>query len=180
VLKRRPHILRRVFQLRLICLLALFFGCLPATNFEVHAAPSAETKWKAIFIVQCAKNFVWPASRVAENRFLIGIIGDNEVRAEVEHALSDQKINGKPTHVIAASATDVPNCHVVYFAGTRMASALSQAKGNAVVTIGDSDDGYIAWFTTDGGALTARGNRALMEKAGLSCTARIGSVLFKK
>ena len=169
---------KRTIRSRLAWLLVFLFGCLPATNREAYAADPA-TKWKAAFIINCTAHFKWP-TRESENRFLIGIIGNDEVRSLVEKGLSGQKIGNKTVHVISAAASDIPNCHLVYIASSRPGSALSQAKGNAVLTIGETDDGFMAWFTTTDGSLTAKGNMARIQKEALSCNAKIGNVLFKK
>lgn len=143
-------------------------------------ATPLESDWKASFIVHCANNFTWPPSRAAEGRFLIGIVGNEEVRTRVDAALSGKKIGNKTVHVITAAATDVPNCHLVYATNSKASGVLSQAKGNAVVTIGESSDGFMTWFTTaSDGTLTARGNLQRIQKEGISCNAKIGKVLFK-
>lgn len=176
---RHPYIYAHILRPWLVSLVAMLFVSLRATVPEAHAGALTEAQWKANLIVHCATQFKWPESRASESRFLVGIMGNEEVRELVERMLAGKKIGGKPTHVIDASATEVPNCHVVYAANPRAHSALTQAKGNAVVTIGEKPDGAIVWFTSNG-AVAARGNRGAMEKAGLSCSATMAAVLFPK
>ncbi len=162
----------------LLALLGIIAGLFPTSI----AQDDLEDRVKAGWIYQCAQKFVWPASRTSDGKFTIGVIGNDDIRSILASAIAKNgnKIGDRPATVISASATDVPRCHLVYVARSSRSiatAAITQARGNAVLTMGETDDGFMVKFIPVNESLGIAGDRALIKQEGIKFTADILRVL---
>jgi hypothetical protein len=158
-----------------IAIVLLFF------RFPAQGDDRLESPWKANFIYQCALYFKWPPSREDGSQLIIGTSGNDDVHQILMRDLHGKTVNHKTVSVIRASPGDITKCHIIYV-GTKTrspASFLNQAKGRAVVTIGETSDGFMVQFTPVKQTLSAKGDKRLIESEGLNCTAALGKILYK-
>ncbi|MDJ1485243.1 YfiR family protein [Cytophagaceae bacterium YF14B1] len=126
------------------CQLAIIFIFL--THCHLFAQ-DIESKMRAIFIYNIAKNINWPES-APKGDFVIGIVGDNSIAGELDKMISNTTThNGRTTIVkkIAASHAVgvIENYHILYFS-TKETQAMQPIITNAtklpVLLIGEKAD----------------------------------------
>jgi hypothetical protein len=147
---------------------------------ELRPQEDLESRWKAGFIYQCATLMRWPEARAKESKMVIGVIGDDHVRSILGRDLAGKKAGDRPISVVATSASEVRNCHIVYVGRSASASAdavIAQAKGAGVLTIGDSEAGFMVQFIVVKDRVRITADQGLLKQAGIRPTAEIFRIL---
>ncbi len=168
---RKPNIARTVLSLFL-----LFFPSLLS-----HAEETLADRAKASFIYRCVEGMTWPESRKADSRWVIGIIGDDKVRGVLTKDLAGKTAKNRSFSIIEPS-TDIRSCHIVFVAESakRTAPAVAaQARENAILTIGETDDGFMIRFSIERERVRTVGDLTRMKQSGLKPSADLLRVLTK-
>ncbi len=152
-------------------------GALPS------AAEVAESDVKAQFVERFTRFVTWPTEDPA-TPFVIGVLGDDALRASLEDLASRTRFRGRPAEVRAlADPADAAACQLVFIAGSRrddLDRLLATVAGKPVLTVGDGDgfgrQGVAVNFYREGGYLRFEVNEAAASAAGLRISADLLAV----
>ncbi len=112
-------------------------------------ARAAEYKVKAAFLYRFASYVEWPARALASpaDPLVIGVMGADALAEELVHTVADRTIGGHPVAIRKLRRGEpVAGLHMLFIGnsegGGRIAEALAAAKGKAVLTVTESEDGF--------------------------------------
>ncbi|MEI8371488.1 MAG: YfiR family protein [Planctomycetota bacterium] len=131
----------------LLLLLTLSFGIasLHAQEDEATAA-SRELRIKAAYLYQFGRYVQWPAKAFssAEAPFVIGILKQDPIAAELDQLALVKKIENRPIQIRQFSPENgIPACHILFlstFVTPEVQTALlGKATGKNILLVGDSE-----------------------------------------
>lgn len=96
-----------------------------------------QSRIQAIFVLKFVENVSWPN---ANQKLILGVVGNNEVHAEIENRLKVKNPLG--IEVKSISASDAALCDVIYVPSTEdgaMGSITSLTKDKSILLITESD-----------------------------------------
>lgn len=129
---------------------------------SVIRAESSPTEYdiKAAYFFNFLKFVEWPADAVADpqGRWVIGIVGDSRVGAELSLLAEGKTVEGRGLLVKKLRAGDsLTRCNILFVSASEekhLASILSGLQGSSVLTVADFDKfierGGMIQFVTDG------------------------------
>ncbi|MBN1394436.1 MAG: YfiR family protein [Pirellulales bacterium] len=168
--------------------LSLVFIVLGATALvaqeEEIMAASREYRIKAAYLYQFGRYVEWPATAFAtpQSPFVIGVLDNDPVAADLEQIAQIKKIQDRPIKVKRfSSPDDIEACHILYLSDLLPAETqtkiLSRMSRRGVLPVGESSE-FLDW----GGAirLARVGNnirvyiaRKAAEREGLAVSAKL-------
>lgn len=110
---------------------------------------------KAAFIYNFAKFVEWPPAAFGEatSPIVIGVLGDNSIRGDLDRTIRDKTINDRPLVIREfRSAADATNCHLLFIGASetaRLPEILDSLHSASVLTVGETDE-----FTRKGGMIS--------------------------
>ena len=108
--------------------------------------PASEVQIKAAFLYKFGDFVQWPPASFArpDTPFTIGVMGAEEVAAALEQLVADRKVQGRPVLVRRVRRGEpLAGLHVLFIGraeGSRLAEILAAARGQAVLTVTESDN----------------------------------------
>jgi hypothetical protein len=108
---------------------------------------TAEVRIKAAFLYKFAEFVQWPPAAFVDpsTPFVIGIVGADDVASELERVVSDRTVQGRALSVRRLRRGDAfGGIHVLFIGQTesaRLGEILAGAKGQAILTVTESDNG---------------------------------------
>ena len=154
-----------------------------ATPFSHSLADESLTdRAKAALIYRCVEGMIWPESRMADGRWVIGIVGDDGIRSVLTKDLAGKTIKGRSFTVIDPSF-DLRNCHVVFISQSAKRSpqsVITQARENSVLTIGESDDGFMIRIHIENNSVRPIVDMGRLKQSGIKASAALLAVLPTK
>ena len=144
---------------------------------------SQMAKFKALFLYNFTQNVEWP-SNANQNEFVITVIGDKEMAAELQKLAQVKKV-GTKTIVIKQSSQikDLTNSHVIFLSSGKsslmsMLSAEQQENPTLLISSkeGLCNDGAAISFTTIDGKLRYEICSSNIEKHGLKVNTKLLSL----
>ena len=111
---------------------------------------SAEVRIKAAFLYRFGEFVQWPPAAFAgpDSPFVIGVLGADEVGAELEQVVADRKIQGRSVTVRRLRRGEsTAGLHVLFVGqaeSARLQDILSATRGQAVLTVTEGDNGLAA------------------------------------
>jgi hypothetical protein len=154
-----------------------------ARQVSAQANTSSEYQVKAAFLFHFAQFVDWPPQtfKDASSPLIYCTVGEDPFQGALETSLSGKTIGSHPLRVQHFKGTeDIRGCQVLFIAAEekkREAAALVAVKGNAVLTVGETEH-----FTEEGGMIGFRLeenkirfaiNLDAAEKAKLKISARL-------
>ncbi|HEX7053489.1 MAG TPA: YfiR family protein [Burkholderiales bacterium] len=129
----------------LALLLALWSGAAPAQS----PAPSSETDIKAAFLYKFGDFVQWPPEAFAgEDRFVVGVMGADEIAEALERLVGERRVKGYPIAVRRLRPGDSLRGVHVLFVGSgesgRLAEILAAADAQPILAVTDSEAGLRA------------------------------------
>lgn len=119
-----------------------------ATPCPSHADTQAdEYRVKAAFLYKFGSYIEWPGSSFAraDSPLTIGVMGADTLADELARIVSGRSVNGRPVQVRKLRpGNSIAGLHVLFIGGAdsgRLADVLAAAKGRALLTVTESDDG---------------------------------------
>jgi hypothetical protein len=101
---------------------------------------------KAVAIEKIALFVTWPTCSTKDttsHEFIIGVVGSDSFSEVLENVYKDEKIKNKRVKVVTITDTqEAIDCDLLYIPRIRISEleiVLNQIKGNAILTISDSD-----------------------------------------
>ena len=184
--KPRRKLLRRWLATALACASALLFS-------QGYAQPDepapAETEIKAAFLYKFAGYVEWPQSSLgeAERPITIGIVGADQIAAELRRIVTGRTVQGRTLAVRAvANESDTRDIHVLFIGADADAQAsrlLDAVRERPVLAITDLPDGLERGAMINFVMATRRVQFEIAvepaEKAGLGLSSRLLSVAIR-
>jgi hypothetical protein len=153
------------------------FIILMAVGFSA-AAQTQESKIQALFILKFIENISWPQDR---KDVVIGVVGKNDIIAELESRLQAKNPNGMVVKKITPA--EIGTCDVVYVPSTEdkyMSSVLgatSASKSVLLITETDySSKGSGISFIEEAGKIRFAINKNAIESKGLKISGALLSL----
>jgi hypothetical protein len=122
---------------------------------EEEAAANREYRIKAAYLYQFGRYVEWPAKAFAgpDAPFVIGVLGDAPIIADLEEIARIKKIQNRPIAIRRfATVADVRSCNILYVSATlsaeSQAEVLRKMAGHSILLVGESDG-----FLDRGGAI---------------------------
>jgi hypothetical protein len=175
---------RRIARLRralagCLALAALAFGAAVCVAEE-----ALEASVKAAYLYKFLAYVDWPppAFASADAPQVIGVMGSEEILAELQRLVAGRSLNGRPLLARRVAAGDAPEpLHVLYVGqGVRPAAALRAVAGRPVLTVADAPgglaDGAVLNFVMVQGKVRFQASLPAAERAGLKLSARLLAV----
>ena len=157
----------------------LSFG---AGKGKVEEAP--ESSVKAAYLFKFLGYVDWPATAFAhpEAPQVIGVMGNDEVLAELRRLVAGRTVNGHPlvaTRIVAGDSVEL--LHVLYIGrAARTPAAMRSVRGRPVLLVTDTPsglgDGSILNFLVVQGRVRFEASLPAAERAGLRLSARLLAV----
>jgi hypothetical protein len=127
--------------------LALFALLLPAMSAIAQTAGRAtEVKIKAAFLYKFGDFVEWPPAAIERpgGRFTIGVMGADDIAAELERVVADRTIQGRPVSVRRVRHGDaLANLHLLFVGRSetlRLAQIMAAADGQPVLTVTETEN----------------------------------------
>jgi len=105
---------------------------------------SQMAKFKSLFLYNFAQNVGWPESSSQGSQFVISVVGDKEISAELETLAKLKKISGKTIVVKNYSKVkDIQDSDIIYLGSSKsnLMTLLDEAQKGKPVLIISSKDG---------------------------------------
>jgi hypothetical protein len=120
----------------------------PCALLQVHAqrAEASESSVKAAFLYKFANYIEWPSSAFAApaSPLVIGVMGADEIAADLEHLVPGRSVNGHPVTVRRVREGEpLRGIHVLFIGKEQgaLAQLLRSAQQQSVLTVTDTDRG---------------------------------------
>ncbi len=101
-------------------------------------------KVKALFIYNFIKNVEWPQDN-AQGDLIIGVLGSNVMKGELESLTSTQRVGNQAIKVkVFSTPEEVANCHVLYVSpgkSGQIANLSSKLNNHSTLIISDGRNG---------------------------------------
>jgi hypothetical protein len=150
----------------------------------VGAQESLESSVKAAYLYKLLGFVEWPPSAFAapDAPHVIGVMGNDEVLAELQRLVSGRNVHGRPivaTRIAPGDSVDL--LHVLYVGrGARAVPALRSVAGRPVLTVADAPgalaEGAILNFLLVRGRVRFEASLPAAERAGVRLSARLLAV----
>lgn len=103
-----------------------------------------EYQVKAAFLYNFAKFVEWPsqAFQSPSQPFSICVLGANPFGGELDRAVKDKVVEGRPVNVLQVSNIAPRQCHIVFVSSDeekKFLAALPRFQGLALLTVGDGE-----------------------------------------
>lgn len=147
--------------------------------------PPAATEYqiKAAFLYNFALFVEWPpdAAPQPNTPFLIGIFGEDPFDADVEQAMKDETVNGRPIVIKHFSRVeDLEFSHILFIRAAeraRLKSILDAVHRWSALTVGETErfteQGGMVNFTLKGNRVRFEINREATTRAGLKISSKL-------
>jgi hypothetical protein len=153
---------------------------------RAQETPPTEYKLKAAFLFNFAKYVEWPPAAFAEatSPMVIGILGENPFRDDLEPTIRDKTINNRPLVIKEfRSPAEATNCHILFISTSekqRLPEILKSLHGASVLTVGETDrfteTGGMINFVTGGNKIRFQINVEAAKSAGLKVSSKLLSL----
>src|SRR5664280_796736 len=153
---------------------------------RAQETPPTEYKLKAAFLFNFAKYVEWPPAAFAEatSPMVIGILGENPFRDDLEPTIRDKTINNRPLVIKEfRSPAEATNCHILFISTSekqRLPEILKSLHGTSVLTVGETDrfteTGGMINFVAEGNKIRFQINDAVAKGAGLKISSKLLSL----
>ncbi len=151
-------------------------------------AQPSEYQIKAAFVFNFAKFVQWPqpALSAPTSPIVIGILGDNPFRDDLERTIKNKLVDEHPLVIKEfRAAADATNCHLLFISATekkRLPEILETLKGTSVLTVSETDGfieaGGMINFVQQGTKLRFQINKEAANKAALKVSSKLLSLAW--
>jgi hypothetical protein len=167
---------------RLLPAVVLALCALPALAAPPADEPSAlERRVKAAFLYKFAAYVTWPSPPPPEAPFLIGVIGDENLAAEVGRVVAGRTVEGRQVAVRQLTEADTLGGIHMLFVGRsrtdRLPAIASAARDHGILTVSESEGalamGSVINFVLSSGKVRFEISLGTARKSGLALSSRL-------
>lgn len=159
--------------------LCLLVGLQPA-----NAQQATDASVKAAYLYNFLPYVDWPPSSLTavEVPLVVGVVGNDAVRAELQAIVAGRQVHGRPVTVRAISESDPPDGLHAVFVGrdANLPRFLDRVRGRPILVVTDSaqgrDAGSMLNFVPVQGRIRFEASPAAAERAGLKLGSRLLAV----
>ncbi len=169
-----------------VCLLPLAAWAQGGSGSDgVQAPPPTESAIKAAFLYKFGAFVDWPAGtfKAAGEPMVIGVAGDDQVRADLERLVAGRKVEGRPVKVVRVDDIRPPSGVHIFFLGQQREDRLGEsldASSGPILLVTDRPGalqlGSIINFSTDTGKVRFSVSLTTAEARALKLSARLLAV----
>lgn len=161
--------------------LAMLFA-VPALAAPLEDTPSAlERRVKAAFLYKFAAYVTWPTPPAADTAFLIGVLGDDVLAAELGRVVSGRKVDGRAVVVRPIDDADsLGGLHMLFVSRSRterLATILTAAPEQSILTVTESESalalGSVINFVLSSGKVRFEISLGAARRSGLALSSRL-------
>ncbi|NRF66474.1 YfiR family protein [Aquincola sp. S2] len=138
---RSPVLRRRLLALAAVGWLATAAG--PTSAQAEAGLQASEYQVKAAFICKFASYVEWPPGDRADQPFVIGVLGSDEVAQELTRAAAGMSVQGRSMVVRKLPRPEaLAGVHILFIArshGGRLAELLASARGQPLLTVTETE-----------------------------------------
>lgn len=139
---------------------------------------------KAVFLYRFAGYVQWPAASANQTRFVVAVMGADDVAAQLERLLPDHPVHGLPAEVhrigALASLGDAQMLYVGPGFDGNLAALLARMRGRAVLVVTDRDgaleSGSMVNFLLESGHVRFEVSLTAARQAGLAVSSALLAV----
>ena len=152
-------------------------------NGRAQESQPTEYQIKAAFLFNFAKFVEWPPAAFAEatSPMVIGVLGENPFRDDLERTIQGKTINNRPLVIKEfRSPAEATNCHVLFISTSekqRLPEILKSLHGTSVLTVGETDrfieTGGMINFVAEGNKIRFQINEVAAKSAGLKTSSKL-------
>ena len=144
--------------------------------------PEAEDALKAAYLYNFTKFIDWPESAFVGTTapFTVCVFADDRFRREVQAALHDEKVRGRPIELAPATTDDLKLCHLAYFNAAeaeRHSKRLPELRMAPVLTVGEGlrflEQGGLVAFVIEQDRVRFSVSRRAADAAGLNVSSKL-------
>jgi hypothetical protein len=143
-----------------------------------------EYRIKAAYLYQFGRYVEWPAKAFSDANapFVIGILGQDPVTADLEEIAKIKRIQNRPIVIRRfATAADVRPCNILYVPAATssevQAELLRKTAGQGILLVGDSSDfldrGGVVQFSVEENSIRVAIARKAADREGLKISAKL-------
>lgn len=174
------HIRKKITLNIIVKRLVLLIGVFSLLFFIESHAQISTRKLEAIYMYNFTKYINW---QTQGNTFMIGVLNENTVAAELGDNLQSKEVKGQPIRVQnIASVAEAKNCQILYLPKSnsgQLQSILDAVKNTDVLVVAEEDlaaEGASVSFFIDGSKLRFKINKGALDKAGLQASSNLLSL----
>ncbi|MGA3067335.1 MAG: YfiR family protein [Tepidisphaeraceae bacterium] len=154
--------------------------------------PNREYQVKAAFIYNFAQFIQWPDKAFSDSSspFVVGVIGQDPFGENLEDAMRDKTIAGRPVEVRHMDSPDqIPSCHLLFIPASeddQLDDIFKWVADRPILTIGETpkflDAGGTIQFLIEDGKIRFAINPDSAARAGLRISSKLMSLarIYKK
>jgi hypothetical protein len=153
---------------------------------RAQESPPTEYQIKAAFLFNFAKFVEWPAAAFNEatSPMVIGILGENPFRDELQRMIRGKFINNRPLVIKEfRSPAEATNCHILFISTSekqQLPEILKSLHGTSVLTVSETgrftETGGMINFVVEGNKVRFQINEAPARSAGLKISSKLLSL----
>jgi hypothetical protein len=151
---------------------------------DTEAPANREYRIKAAYLYQFGRYVEWPAKAFAspDAPFVIGVLGDTPIIADLEEIARIKKIQNRPIAIRRfATVGDVRPCNILYvpaaLSAESQAEVLRKMAGHSTLLVGESDGfldrGGVIQFATEENSIRLAIARKAAVREGLRISAKL-------
>ena len=172
----------RCLKLGALLLATLVWG--GGSELWAQSGAPSENQVEAAFLYNFGKFVEWPTNAFADaySPFVIGVVGDNQLRVELERIVANKKINNHLVVVRAVTAASAVNgCHIVFISSAALkksAVILAAMDHPGILTVTEGAEYFtgsdlIINFVRVDSKIRFEINAAVAGKAGLKISSKL-------
>jgi len=114
-------------------------------DLSAQTPRSSEYQIKAVFLLNFAQFVDWPPAAFAapETPLVIGVLGEDPFGAQLDEAVRDEKMRGRPLVVRRyGRVEEIGECHVLFIGrseASRLGNIVAGLRGRPILTVSDLD-----------------------------------------
>lgn len=159
---------------------------LSVSNGRAQEPQPSEYQIKAAFLFNFAKFVEWPATAFAEatSPIVIGVLGENPFRDDLERTIQNKTVNDRPLVVTEfRSPGEATNCHILFISTSekaRLPEILETLRKTTVLTVSETqrftEAGGMINFFLEGKKSRFQINDVAAKNAGLKISSKLLSL----
>ena len=174
------HIRKKLTLSIIVKRVVLLIGVFSLLFFIESRAQISTRKLEAIYMYNFTKYINWQNEGSA---FVIGVLDENKVAAELSENLQNKEVKGKPIQVQnIGSVAEAKKCQILYLPKSnsgQLQSILDAVSKTDVLVVAEEDlaaQGASVSFFIDGTKLRFKINKDALDKAGLQASSNLLSL----
>jgi len=153
----------------------------PALAAPADEPSALERRVKAAFLYKFAAYVTWPTPPAPETPFTIGVLGDEDLAAELGRVVAGRAVEGHPVQVRQVAENDtLPDLQMLFVSRSRtsrLEALAAQARESSTLTVSEAEGalslGSVINFVLSSGKVRFEISLGAARKSGLALSSRL-------